>query len=184
MQYPISTNSHFWEPAERARPSFLQDDKTRRPSHRPVLRVGKLHQLDDVPVALQHRAVVLPLVREGASRAVLEAVLQIAELPAAALPQRVERTIAEKTVEALPVRPRVAGEMLALSVLREGVMLVLPVFHVVSAPSVLRPARKGDRRSYLHYLPAARKMQDSHPEAPPLILEIAGAVPRENEKRR
>lgn len=48
--------------------------------------------------------------RKEAVRAVLDAALVIAEIPAAARPQRVERTPAEEAVEILRIRARVAGK--------------------------------------------------------------------------
>ena len=99
---------------------------------RPLIRL--VHQGDDLPEAVQHRAVVLPIVREGAVRAVLVAVLQITELPAAALPQRVKGAITEQAVEIRRVRSGVAGETLALGVLIKGIMLAMPVLgHGISS---------------------------------------------------
>ena len=60
--------------------------------------------------------------------AVLDAVIQILEIAAAAAAQRIERTVAEQAVEILRMVRRVAGEKFALNVLGEGIAALLRLF--------------------------------------------------------
>ncbi len=57
-------------------------------------------------------------------RTVLDALVSIAEVPAAALTQRVKRAVAEQTVEAVRVRTRMAGKIFTFPVAEKFVMLL------------------------------------------------------------
>ena len=68
-------------------------------------------------------AVILPTVGKQTAGAVLSAAFGIAESPAALVAQCIERAIAEKAVEILPVRALVAGKKLTVPVLKIRIVL-------------------------------------------------------------
>ena len=64
-------------------------------------------------------AKIVLLVRNHAARAVLDAARRVPEIAAAVTSQRVQRTVAEQTVEAFGVLRFVAREIFALGVLKK-----------------------------------------------------------------
>ena len=67
--------------------------------------------------------------RNHATGAVLDAAFGVAEIAAAVLSERVERTVAEQAVEPFGVLRFVAREIFALGVLKKGIVFILPMFH-------------------------------------------------------
>jgi hypothetical protein len=89
--------------------------------------LGQLHQLGKF---LHHVAVTPPPVGYQAIGAVLHAAVQIDEVAAAVTAQRIQRTVAEQTVEVLRMVGLVTRKELAGSVLGEGIVTFLRFFSV------------------------------------------------------
>ena len=68
-------------------------------------------------------AVILAAVRDEAAGAVLDALFVVAEIAAAARPEGVERAVAEQAAEFFGMLRLVAGEKLAVGVLKKGCLL-------------------------------------------------------------
>ena len=77
-------------------------------------------QLHNFLKACHDLVIIFLLVRELTVCAVLDAGLGVAEIAAALPSQRIERTVAEQTVEVLLVRARMAGEILTFPVLKNA----------------------------------------------------------------
>ena len=84
-----------------------------------------LCQLHELRVAGDDVAVALAAVGHHAARAILHAVLRVAEVPLALLPQGVKGAIAEQAVEVLGMLRLMAGKEFAFLVLEEGVVALL-----------------------------------------------------------
>ena len=92
-------------------------------------------QLGDLREAGADDVVILRDMRETAGRAVLDAASRVGKRAAAAFAQRVQRAVAEQTVEALRVSPRMAGEEFTFTILKKLIVLA----H--SASPILSPVR-------------------------------------------
>ena len=68
--------------------------------------------------------IVVSHMRKDAIRAVFKAALRIDEVAAATIPQRIERTIAEQTVEIFRLVRLVTGEKFALFMLEKCIFLI------------------------------------------------------------
>ena len=75
--------------------------------------------------AFRNPAVILRMVGEGAFLTVLHALLCPAEVPAAPASQRVQRTVAEQTVESVGIHSPVAGKIFAFPVFKKPEMLTV-----------------------------------------------------------
>ena len=72
-------------------------------------------------------SIVFAPVRNGTIGAVFDAIVSICKRTAAMLTQRIERTVAEKTVEILGCNLIMAGETFAVAVTEKGIVFVLPL---------------------------------------------------------
>ena len=100
-----------------------------------------LQSLAELLKAACDSAKIVLLVRNHAARAVLDAARRVPEIAAAVTSQRVQRTVAEQTVEAFGVLRFVAREVFACGVLKKGIVLILPVFHF-NPPGAFERARR------------------------------------------
>ena len=82
------------------------------------------HEGQKLLIPAQNGVIALPKVGIDAAAAILAAVFQIGELPAAAIPQHIERTEAEQAVEVVRVCPLVAGEVFTGMVGEVSVVMV------------------------------------------------------------
>jgi hypothetical protein len=87
--------------------------------------VNKLHNF---VVARKNILIILSSVRNHAGGAILVALLGISEISAALFPKRVQRTIAEQTVEIFPIVGCVAGKIFAFGVAEELVVTLASRF--------------------------------------------------------
>jgi hypothetical protein len=71
--------------------------------------------------------VIFPPVREKAVRAVLDAILPVAEISATPVTKEIKGTVAEQTVEVLRIRSGMTGKVFAFPVAEESIMPALPV---------------------------------------------------------
>ena len=76
-------------------------------------------QLNNVPGLSANGIIILPAVGTQAVGTVLDSVLCISEIAAAMIPQRIQRTIAEKTAESLRICIGMAGKIFTVPVLEE-----------------------------------------------------------------
>ena len=100
-------------------------------------------QLGDLREAGADDVVILRDMRETAGRAVLDAARRVPEIAAAVTSQRVQRTVAEQTVEAFGVLRFVTREIFACGILEKGIVFILPMFHFNppgAFPQASRPA--------------------------------------------
>lgn len=82
------------------------------------------HEGQKLLIPAQNGVIALPKVGIDAAAAILAAVFQIGELPAAAIPQHIERTKAEQAVEVVRVCPLVAGEVFTGTIGEVSVVMV------------------------------------------------------------
>ena len=82
------------------------------------------HQGQKLLIPSQNGVIALPKVGIDAAAAILAAVFQIGELPAAAVPQHIERTKAEQAIEVVRVSPLVAGEVFTGTIGEVSVVMV------------------------------------------------------------
>ena len=83
----------------------------------------------DFGKAADDAVIVFGNVGHQAVGAVLDPLFGIAEIPPAALPERIKRTVAEQTVEPFRIRPRMAGKKFTFPVAEKPVMIhKLPLF--------------------------------------------------------
>ena len=89
-----------------------------------VLFVLFLRHLYYILVPFKNLRIVVSHMRKDAIRAVFKAALRIDEVAAAAIPQHIERTIAEQTVEIFRLVRLVTGEKFALFMLVKCIFLI------------------------------------------------------------
>ena len=84
--------------------------------------------------------VIFPLVGAQAKGAVLDALFRITEISAAAIPQGVQRTVAEQAAEPLRVRVGMAGKKLTFPILEKIIM----AHWIISFPLFYRKRSQGN----------------------------------------
>ena len=91
----------------------------------------------------RHAPKVFLFVRNHATGAVLDAAFGVAEIAAAVLSERVERTVAEQAVEPFGKFRLMAGKILAGCILEKRIVLVVPVVHAYPSRSFSASAASG-----------------------------------------
>ena len=91
----------------------------------------------------RHAPKVFLFVRNHAAGAVLDAAFGVAEIAAAVLSERVERTVAEQAVEPFGKFRLMAGEILTGCILEKRIVLVVPVVHAYPSRSFSASAASG-----------------------------------------
>lgn len=93
-----------------------------------------LHQFGQLPVLSGNVAVISSFVRQKAVGAVFDSAFCITEIPAAVFPQRIQGTIAKKTVKVLRISSFVAREIFTIFMAEIRIFFSLPIrlFHKIS----------------------------------------------------
>lgn len=83
-----------------------------------------LRQLHDLPVFSYDIRVIFPLVRQHTSGTVFDPVLRITEIAAAALSERIQRTITEQTVKILRIFCFMTRKIFAFLMTEKGILFL------------------------------------------------------------
>ena len=129
-------------------------------------------------------SIIFPTVRPQAPGAVLDAAFGIGKATPAALPQRIQRTVAEQTAEFLRISPWVAGKILAVLILNKItshcthlyfiILLISP--HCKKKDGAVRRPRQRDKPLGRLYIKTSKKSVEYSTFPNPRFRVIIGST--------